>query len=223
MSYVWISPEAVAAAAEQLTGIGTSVGEANASAAAATTQLLAAGGDEVSARIAALFGAYGREYQAISTQMQSWQQQFVQSLQAGAGAYAGAEAINVEQGLLGVINAPTQSLFGRPLIGDGANATTPGGAGGDGGILLGNGGNGAAGAAGQPGGRGGSAGLWGNGGAGGNGLDGGAHTGVAGGNGGAGGAGGSGGNAGGATGTSGSGGTGGHGGTGGNGGSGHAD
>ncbi|WP_459758406.1 PE family protein, partial [Mycobacterium riyadhense] len=159
MSYVWISPEAVAAAAEQLTGIGTSVGEANASAAAATTQLLAAGGDEVSARIAALFGAYGREYQAISTQMQSWQQQFVQSLQAGAGAYAGAEAINVEQGLLGVINAPTQSLFGRPLIGDGANATTPGGAGGDGGILLGNGGNGAAGATGQAGGPGCSSGL----------------------------------------------------------------
>ncbi len=101
-------------------------------------------------------------------------------LNAGAGSYLAAEAANAESNLLGAINAPAVALFGRPIIGDGANATTPGGAGGDGGLLIGNGGNGAAGAAGQAGGAGGSAGLWGRGGVGGSG-------GVGGGTGGAGG------------------------------------
>ncbi|MCV7078114.1 PE family protein, partial [Mycobacterium szulgai] len=167
MSYVWISPEVVAAAAADLAGVGSSVSAANAAAAASTTQVLAAGADEVSAEIAALFGGFGQEYQAISLQVQSFHRQFVQSLQFGINAYAAAEATNVEQTLLGLINAPTQTIFGRPLIGNGANATTPGGSGGDGGILIGNGGAGAAGATGQAGGAGGSAGLWGYGGAGG--------------------------------------------------------
>ncbi|WP_152409161.1 PE family protein, partial [Mycobacterium tuberculosis] len=114
--------------------------------ASATTQVLAAGADEVSARIAALFGGFGLEYQAISAQVAAYHQRFVQALSTGAGAYASAEAAAAEQIVLGVINAPTQALLGRPLIGDGANATTPGGAGGAGGLLFGNGGAGAAGA-----------------------------------------------------------------------------
>ncbi len=68
---------------------------------------------------------------------------------------------------MGAVSASAQTLLSRPLIGNGANATTPGGNGGDGGWLFGSGGNGAPGAAGQSGGNGGSAGLWGNGGAGG--------------------------------------------------------
>ncbi len=52
-----------------------------------------------------------------------------------------------------MINAPTEFLFDRPLIGNGANATMPGGAGQDGGILFGNGGNGAVGLPGNPGAR----------------------------------------------------------------------
>ncbi|WP_459797713.1 PE family protein, partial [Mycobacterium riyadhense] len=134
MSFVSISPELVAAAAGNLAGVGSTISAANAAAAAPTTQVLAAAGDEISAQIAALFGGFGREYQALSAQAMTFQEQFVQSLTAGAGAYASAEAINVEQALLDLINAPTQTLLGRPLIGDGANATTPGGAGGDGGI-----------------------------------------------------------------------------------------
>ncbi len=42
-----------------LTNLGSSISAANASAASATTQVLAAGADEVSARIAALFGGFG--------------------------------------------------------------------------------------------------------------------------------------------------------------------
>ncbi|CKU77832.1 PE PGRS family protein [Mycobacterium tuberculosis] len=154
MSFVLIAPEFVTAAAGDLTNLGSSISAANASAASATTQVLAAGADEVSARIAALFGGFGLEYQAISAQVAAYHQRFVQALSTGAGAYASAEAAAAEQIVLGVINAPTQALLGRPLIGDGANATTPGGAGGAGGLLFGNGGAGAAGAPGQAGGAG---------------------------------------------------------------------
>ncbi|TKR46195.1 PE family protein, partial [Mycobacterium tuberculosis] len=155
MSFVLISPEVVSAAAGDLANVGSTISAANKAAAAATTQVLAAGADEVSARIAALFGMYGLEYQAISAQVAAYHQQFVQTLRTGAASYMLAEATNVEQNLLNLINAPTQTLLGRPLIGDGANATTPGGAGGDGGLLFGSGGNGAPGAPGQAGGAGG--------------------------------------------------------------------
>ncbi len=171
MSFVLIAPEFVTAAAGDLTNLGSSISAANASAASATTQVLAAGADEVSARIAALFGGFGLEYQAISAQVAAYHQRFVQALSTGAGAYASAEAAAAEQIVLGVINAPTQALLGRPLIGDGANATTPGGAGGAGGLHGGDGGNGGNGGnggtgVGSPGGLGGAGGTGGLGGAG---------------------------------------------------------
>ncbi|WP_139836852.1 PE family protein, partial [Mycobacterium szulgai] len=200
MSYVFAAPELVAVAAAELTDIGSAVNAAAGSAAASTTQLMTAAADEVSTQIAALFSSHGTQFQALNAHAAAFHDQFLRNLNASANSYALAEAANagplqaIEQGLLGVINAPTQLLVGRPLIGDGANATTPGGRGGDGGLLWGNGGNGAAGAAGQAGGAGGSAGLFGNGGAGGAGGAG--VTGAAGaigGNGGAGGAGGAGG------------------------------
>ncbi|WP_031718663.1 PE family protein, partial [Mycobacterium tuberculosis] len=162
MSFVLIAPEFVTAAAGDLTNLGSSISAANASAASATTQVLAAGADEVSARIAALFGGFGLEYQAISAQVAAYHQRFVQALSTGAGAYASAEAAAAEQIVLGVINAPTQALLGRPLIGDGANATTPGGAGGAGGSSGAGGTNGSGGA----GGTGGQGGMGGAGGAG---------------------------------------------------------
>lgn len=139
MSFVLIAPEFVTAAAGDLTNLGSSISAANASAASATTQVLAAGADEVSARIAALFGGFGLEYQAISAQVAAYHQRFVQALSTGAGAYASAEAAAAEQIVLGVINAPTQALLGRPLIGDGGPGMFggPGGAGGSGGTIFG--------------------------------------------------------------------------------------
>lgn len=79
MSFVLISPEVVSAAAGDLANVGSTISAANKAAAAATTQVLAAGADEVSARIAALFGMYGLEYQAISAQVAAYHQQFVQT------------------------------------------------------------------------------------------------------------------------------------------------
>ncbi|MEQ6324318.1 PE family protein, partial [Mycobacterium canetti] len=156
-----VAPELVAAAAADLTGIGSAISAANAAAAGPTTQVLAAAGDEVSAAIAALFSAHAQEYRLLSAQVATFHEQFVRSLTAAGGAYASAEAANaslqtLEQEVLGAINAPTQLLFGRPLIGDGVNgAPGTGQAGGAGGLLWGNGGNGGFGGGGEVGGGGG--------------------------------------------------------------------
>ncbi|WP_459797685.1 PE family protein, partial [Mycobacterium riyadhense] len=163
MSYVVVAPELLSAAAGDVAGVGSVLSSAVAGAAPATTGVAAAAADEVSEAIAALFGSHGQEFQAISVRAEAFRQQFVAVLRAGSAIYGAAEAVNVEQVLWSAVNAPTQALLGRPIIGNGADAATAGGAGGDGGLLYGNGGAGAAGAAGQAGGAGGSAGLWGSG------------------------------------------------------------
>lgn len=120
MSFVIAVPEFLSAAATDLANLGSTISAANAAASIPTTGVLAAGADDVSAAIAALFGAHAQAYQTISAQAATFHAQFVQTLSAGAGAYANAEAANVQQSLLNAINAPTQALLGRPLIGDGA-------------------------------------------------------------------------------------------------------
>ncbi|CKW46497.1 PE-PGRS family protein [Mycobacterium tuberculosis] len=162
MSLVIVAPETVAAAALDVARIGSSIGAANAAAAGSTTSVLAAGADEVSAAIATLFGSHAREYQAISTQVAAFHDRFAQTLSAAVGSYVSAEATNaaplatLEHNVLNALNAPTQALLGRPLIGDGAaGAPGTGQAGGAGGILWGNGGAGGSGAPGQVGGAGG--------------------------------------------------------------------
>ncbi len=165
-SFVIAGPEALAAASADLGGIGSSIREATAAAAYSTTQVLPAAQDEVSAAISALFGNYAQEYQALSAQAEVFHADFVSLLASGGGAYAAAEAANAspmasfEANLLGAINAPTNYLFDRPLIGNGADgAAGTGQAGGAGGFLIGNGGTGGSGAPGGNGGAGGSAGL----------------------------------------------------------------
>lgn len=177
MSFVIASPEALLAAATDLAAIRSTIRAANAAAAVPTTGALAPAADEVSAGIAALFGAQAQSYQAVSAQAAAFHDRFVQLLNAGGGSYASAEIANAQQNLLNAVNAPTQTLLGRPLVGDGADgASGPvGQPGGDGGILWGNGGNGGDSTSpGVAGGAGGSAGLIGNGGRGGNGAPGGA-------------------------------------------------
>ncbi|MCV7124189.1 PE family protein, partial [Mycobacterium lacus] len=166
MSYVVAVPEIVGVAARDLAAIGSSLNAARALAAVPTTGVLAAGADEVSAAVASLFSGHAQGYQSLAAQAAVFHDRFVQALTAGAASYASAEAANasplqaLQQGALNLINAPTEALVGRPLIGDGANgAPGTGQAGGDGGILWGNGGNGGSGAIGQVGGNGGAAGL----------------------------------------------------------------
>lgn len=183
MSFLVVVPEFLTSAAADVENIGSTLRAANAAAAASTTALAAAGADEVSAAVAALFARFGQEYQAVSAQASAFHQQFVQTLNSASGSYAAAEATIASQlqtaqhDLLGAVNAPTETLLGRPLIGDGAPGTATSPNGGAGGLLYGNGGIGGPGGAssipgmsGGAGGTGGAAGLlgWGaNGGAGG--------------------------------------------------------
>lgn len=128
MSYVIATPEMMATAAFDLARIGSQVSAASAVAAMPTTEVVAAGADEVSAGIAALFSAHAQEYQALSAQAAAFHDQFVHTLTAAARWYTATEIANAAamRVVLGAVNAPTQTLLGRPLIGDGAHGTAPG-------------------------------------------------------------------------------------------------
>jgi len=159
MSFINAVPEAVAAAAGDLSNIGSNLGTANAVAAASTQGVLAAGTDEVSAAVAQLFSGHAQAYQALAAQASNFHNQFVQLLSGGGTQYASAEATNAQAVAQNAINEPFDAIFGRPLYGNGANAPAGSGlAGQSGGILWGNGGNGASGPAGHVGGAGGGGG-----------------------------------------------------------------
>jgi len=158
MSFVIATPDFIDSAATDLAGIGSRINEASATASAPTSELLAAGADEVSAAVAQVFGTHGEAYQALNARASAFHQQFVQLMNGSASQYFTAEAKSAQSMLY-------------PFIGDGADGTTnaqgigtPGGAGG---ILWGNGGRGGDSTSiGAVGGVGGQGGFFGNGGAG---------------------------------------------------------
>ena len=63
MSFLVAEPELVTTAAGNLAGIGATIEEANAAAAARTTAVTAAAADDVSLAIAEMFGTYGQQFQ----------------------------------------------------------------------------------------------------------------------------------------------------------------
>src|SRR6185437_3524094 len=137
-------PEALAGAASDVADIGSALRAAHGVAALPTTGLLAAAEDDVSAAIAALFGTYGREYQALGVRMTAFHDDFVRALSGAGTAYAAAETANARplRDLLSVANAQSQAAFGRPLLGDGVDGTAAHPNGGAGGLLSGHGGDG---------------------------------------------------------------------------------
>ncbi len=92
MSFVLVAPDALESAAADAARIGSAVSAGNLAAAVPTTEVAAAAADEVSAAIAALFGAHAREYQAAAVQAATYHERFVSTLSAAAASYAGAEA-----------------------------------------------------------------------------------------------------------------------------------
>src|SRR5258708_10622125 len=116
MSFVITTPEMVGAAATDLAGVGSTLGAANAAAAGPTTAVLAAAQDEVSAGIAALFSAHAQQYQQLRQAAAAFHDQFVAALNAGAGAYASAEAANASplQPRLGEPHRPVVAVSGQP-------------------------------------------------------------------------------------------------------------
>ncbi|MGV7852545.1 PE family protein, partial [Mycobacterium kansasii] len=77
MSFVTASSELMVSAATDLASISSSIAQANTAAAVPTAGVLAAGADEVSAAVAAWFGAHAQACQALSTQAATFHQQFV--------------------------------------------------------------------------------------------------------------------------------------------------
>ncbi|OBJ55924.1 PE family protein [Mycobacterium asiaticum] len=95
MSFVIAAPDLLQGAADNLVSLRASLADAAATVAGPTTQIAVAAQDEISAAIAALFGGFGEEFQAVNAQVEKIHQQFVTVLNAGARAYASAEAANV--------------------------------------------------------------------------------------------------------------------------------
>ncbi|OBH03079.1 hypothetical protein A5696_09505 [Mycobacterium sp. E2699] len=127
MSFLFSDPEALAAAASDLSGIGSTLSTANTAAAAPTSAVAAAAADEVSAQVAAFLSQHGLGYQQISAQIAEFHEQFVQTLSAGASAYAAAEA-GAAQNLAGAVNAPAATLLAGGGGGVASAAAAAGGA-----------------------------------------------------------------------------------------------
>jgi PE family len=94
MSFAIVQPAALAAAASHLTGVGYVLAARNMVAEAATTRLLPAAADEVSALAAIQFNAHAAMYQAAGAQAITIHQQFVAILGCSGDSYAATEAMN---------------------------------------------------------------------------------------------------------------------------------
>ncbi|WP_318580726.1 PE family protein [Mycobacterium liflandii] len=92
--------------------MGSAVSTATAAAARSTTLLLAAGADEVSTHIAALFSTHGLQYQLASAQAAEFHERFVLTLAADANTYLTTEIANAQRCLAGAINAPPRRCSG---------------------------------------------------------------------------------------------------------------
>jgi hypothetical protein len=94
MSLLNTQPAALSAAAAQLEGIGNSFASESSAAAASTTDVAPAGGDEVSILQAGVFSTYGQLYQSVSAQAQAIHQQFTQLLNQSSTSYQETESAN---------------------------------------------------------------------------------------------------------------------------------
>jgi len=94
MGFVNTQPEALAAAAATLSGIGSAVGSQNAAIAAPTTGVLPAAADEVSALTATQFATHAQVYQSIAAQAAAIHEAFVNTLGMSANSYAATEVAN---------------------------------------------------------------------------------------------------------------------------------
>jgi hypothetical protein len=115
VSFVTVVSDALTTAASDLANLGSMINQANAAAAGSTTQILAAGQDEVSQAVAALFGARAQQYQALSSEVAAVHEQFVRALAGSAASYASTEAANAstQQTLL---NAAHTNLTGANQV-----------------------------------------------------------------------------------------------------------
>lgn len=94
MSFVTTQPEALTAAASNLSSIAAGLAARNTAAAGPTTGVVPAAADEVSVLTAARFAAHAQMYQAVGARAAAIQQMFAANLNESAGTYAATEAAN---------------------------------------------------------------------------------------------------------------------------------
>ncbi len=138
MSFVTVAPEFVGQAAGQLESIGSALSAAHAAAAAPTTGVVAAAGDEVSAAIASLFSRHGQQFQALNAQAAAFHNEFTNLLNTGAGSYLSTEIANTQAagtggigqflggGILSVLTGASNQQLELPLDAAGAVITAGG-------------------------------------------------------------------------------------------------
>jgi hypothetical protein len=114
MTSLITEPQLITTAAADAAEIGSTISAAKAAAAGPTTSLVPAAEDEVSALTASLFGAYGRDCQALLQQATVFHDQFAAALAAAGKAYAGAEA--AASSTLGSLEANVQGLQGGTAV-----------------------------------------------------------------------------------------------------------
>jgi|SRR5947209_19418036 len=112
MSFVAATPEFMTSAAADLATVGSNLNAAAAAASAPTSSIAAAGADEISSAVTALFNAEGQAFQALEAQAAALRRQFVARLQAASAAYAFAESQGALP-LVGALNAG-EALLGLP-------------------------------------------------------------------------------------------------------------
>lgn len=100
MAFLTTQTEELLAAESALSGINSNLAAQNAGAASATTVIAPAAADPVSIQQAALFSAYGTQYQALATQAQTQLQQYASTLGVSSNAYGDTEAVNAAQATL---------------------------------------------------------------------------------------------------------------------------
>jgi PE family len=94
MAFVTTQPEALAASAGTLQGVGAAVNAGNEAAAGPITAVVPPAADRVSALLAVQFAAHAQMYQAVSAQGAAVHQQFVDALAVSSGSYEATEAAN---------------------------------------------------------------------------------------------------------------------------------
>ncbi|OBH33208.1 PE domain-containing protein [Mycobacterium sp. E183] len=135
MAFLTTQTEEMLAAEQLLSGINTNLAAQNAGAAAATTVIAPAAADPVSAQQAAIFSAYGTQYQAIATEAQALLENYAQTLGISSGSYGDTEAINASQAALSSAASPAAAASATPsntpldwlayLLGSTGNGTNP--------------------------------------------------------------------------------------------------
>lgn len=114
MSFLKTLPAELLAAQGQLTSVNSNLEAQNAGAASATTAIAPAAADPVSAQQAAVFSAYGTQYQALSAQAQTQLQQYAANLGVSSNSYSTTEATNAAAGTLSNLSAAPNVAGGPP-------------------------------------------------------------------------------------------------------------